>query len=133
MIFILSFIVERNSNLYINLACLGVCLFVCLYLINACTAAPIWPNLLSQLTWPSRDGLRLIEVENLAWKKLLFLKIHKRFCLLDYDEKWRSEKQIVTNSSSFKKTLSPLPCSICKVGFRRRILLLTLLEVVPQG
>ena len=40
---------------------------------------PIWPNLLRQLTWPSKDGLRLNEVENLAWKFFFFFKSAKRF------------------------------------------------------
>ena len=34
----------NNRNLYINLACLGVCLFVCLYPINVKTAEPIGPK-----------------------------------------------------------------------------------------
>ena len=33
-----------GQNLYINLACLSVCLFVCLYPINVITAEPISPK-----------------------------------------------------------------------------------------
>ena len=32
------------QHLYINFACLSVCLFVCLYPINVKTAEPIWPK-----------------------------------------------------------------------------------------
>ena len=35
---------SRSLNLYINLACLSVCLFVCLYPINVKTAKPIGPK-----------------------------------------------------------------------------------------
>ena len=34
----------KSLYLYINLACLGVCLFVCLYPINVKTAEPIGPK-----------------------------------------------------------------------------------------
>ena len=34
-----------RKNLYINLACLSVCLFVCLYPINVKTAEPIGPKI----------------------------------------------------------------------------------------
>ena len=42
----------ENAYLYINLACLSVCLSVCLYPINAKTAEPIGPKFLWDITGP---------------------------------------------------------------------------------
>ena len=39
-----------TQHLYINLACLSGCLFVCLYPINVKTAEPIRPNFLWDIT-----------------------------------------------------------------------------------
>ena len=43
----------RSMHLYINLACLSGCLFVCLYPINVKTAEPIGPNFFvgPDITW----------------------------------------------------------------------------------
>ena len=76
-------------NLYINLACLSVCLFVwvsvCLYP-TIKTAEPIGPKFLWDI-WGLREGLWMIKFSNICLhqnsiviKVFKILKIHEIFC-----------------------------------------------------
>ena len=68
---------------YINLACLGVCLFVCLYSINVKTAEPIGPKFCAGPHVASGKVYKWSKFQKFAFIKIRFLKIskiHEIFC-----------------------------------------------------
>ena len=66
-------------NLYIDLACLSVCLFVCLYPINVKTAEPIGPNFFEGHHVTLGQELSMIKIKNLCLKVFYFCKNIQNF------------------------------------------------------
>ena len=65
-IIILFIYYQMQLNLYKNLACLSVCLFVCLYTINVKTAEPIGPNFFCGTLRDPGVGLWMIEFSKIC-------------------------------------------------------------------
>ena len=64
-------------NLYINLACLSVCLFVCLYPINVKTAEPIRPKFCVGPLWSQGRFINDQNFKNLCLKVFYFENAQK--------------------------------------------------------
>ena len=74
---------RHNSNIHINLACVGVCLFVCLYPINVNTAEPIGLKFcVRSHVSPWGRFMNDQNFKNLSLKVFYFnkiLKMHKKY------------------------------------------------------